>query len=262
MRRRPTTALVLAIAVLAATLSACRPDTVTLGFEPEDGATYWYRYELVLHLERALDGEAPTVTDLDTVITAKVTIVGTTSEGTRARLVIRRDGGDEQTLTVLIDRAGSLRGIEEVAGLPADAFGVGGLSSVLGMSVSPPPNEPVAIGDAWTVGGDVAGAVPATGEARLERLGVIDGEKIAEVASQLRQTIADDVAAGPSGSYLSGDLRSDTTTSYDLVDGAVRGSDATARGDVDVVIRPPAGSTALSVHGRITYELSVQTTRL
>ncbi len=248
--------------LVAVTTSGCRPDTVTLGFQPAPGATYRYRYELELHLERALDGSAAKVTDLDTVITAEVTIVSTTPAGTRARLAIRRDGGTAQRLTVVIDRAGSLRGIEEIAGLPTSELGVGGLGAVLGLAVAPPPTGPVAIGDTWSFGDDGQAGRPITGDARLDRLGVIDGEKVAEVGSALRSPIDEAIDAGPSGTQLSGEIRSDASTTYDLVDGAIRRAHAVAHGDVDVLIHPPAGSQAADAHGTITYDLVVRTTRV
>jgi hypothetical protein len=262
MPRRSLALLAAGVVGLSGGLAACRSDTVELGFDPAEGATYRYRYEIDLHLERALEGEEPTVTDLRSTITARVTIVDETPAGARARLLIRRDGGGDQRLTVLLDRAGSLRGIEQIAGLPEDTLGVGDLSALLGLSVAPPPDGPVSIGDTWAFGEDSPLPRPVTGEARLDRLGVIDGEQIAEVGSALRQSVDDDVDAGPSGAHLVGELRTDLTTSYDLDDGAIRRGHATSTASVTARIEPPSGSTATPVQATITYELTVTTTRL
>jgi hypothetical protein len=257
--RRPTTwSLLLGVALLSGVLAGCRPDTVELGFEPVTGATYRFQYDITLHLEQALEGEEATATDHTSTVTAAVTILASTPEGARARLVVHRDGAADQTLTVLIDRAGSLRGIDAIAELPADTIGVGDLSALLGAAAAPPPSGPVGIGDTWTFGAPG----PVRGEARLDRFGVIDGEHAAWVSADLAQSVDDDIDAGPSGAHLAGDVRVEASTAYDVADGAVRRSHVSGHGDLDATILPPAGITATPARATITYDLEVTTTRL
>jgi hypothetical protein len=254
--------VLLAVVLGTSVLAGCRPDTVTLGFEPDEGATYRYRYEIDLHLEQALEGEEPEVTEVDAVVTATFTILEQTDAGPRARLTLRRDGGGDHQLVVLLDRAGTLRAVQEIAGLPTETFGLDQVSALLGLAVALPPTEPVALGDTWSFGGDLPIPRPVTGTATLERFGVIDGAKVAEVRAELRQALDEDVAAGPGGAHLTGEVRSDGTTSYDIGDGAVRRSSTTAAAEVEAVIQPPPGTDAAPALAAISYVLEVSATRL
>ncbi len=61
---------------------------------------------------------------------------------------------------------------------------------------------------------------------------------------------------------LTGDLRSRSSTTFDLADGAVRQGRTTSTGAVDAEIAPPPGLAGVPVLGTISYELRVRTVRL
>jgi hypothetical protein len=238
----------------AALVAGCREHTVDLGFRPEQGDSYVYRYEIEADLTRALEGAEPEVTELDTVLLVDQEVLDETAAGARVQVELRRDGGDPRTAVVVLDRAGSLQGIEAVDGLADE--GLVAAPSILGASPSL-PDDHLAPGQRWTVDAD---GRRSTG--RLERLGVIDGEKVAVVRTTTTDDVRDEVEAGVSLATLEGTVSARSTTSYDLDDGAVRRSVTASTGTLAVRFAPPTGVDAEPVDGTIGYDVRVRVTRL
>jgi hypothetical protein len=57
-------------------------------------------------------------------------------------------------------------------------------------------------------------------------------------------------------------VRSSSTTSYDLADGAVRRSRTSSHADVQARIEPPAGVEAEPVLASIAFDVTVEVTRI
>lgn len=240
------------VALLAAAMaaSACRPNTVDLGFRPEVGDRYQYRYEIDAVVRQTLPGAEPEVSEIDTELVVEQYVEALTDEGVRVAVELRSEGGAPRSVVVLLDRAGSLEGIELVEGLPGGAappFGEGALAI---------PERPLAPGERWDIGG--AGA---EGTARLERLGVIDGAEVAVVRAELTEEV-DEARDAAGGTALSGTRSSDATTSYDIADGAVRRSVSVAHAELIARIAPPEGVDAAPLDATITYDVEVRVTRL
>ena len=245
-----------AIALLAGSILAggCRDHTVDLGFRPEQGDTYVYRYEITASVTRALEGEEPEVTELDTVLLVDQEVLDPSDDGARVQVELRRDGGAPTSAVVVLDRAGSLRGIEAIEGLASGTLVAA--PALLGAS-SELPARHLAAGERWTVGD---GAHRGTG--RLERLGVIDGAKVAVVESTTDDEVQEQAEAGTSTATLDGTVSARSTTSYDLDDGAIRRSVTSSVGTLAVQIAPPSGVSAEPVDGTISYEVRVRVIRL
>lgn len=245
------------MAVASLVLLGCRPGTVTLGFEPEVGDSYRYRYEIDLVVTRTVVGESPEVTEISSTLTSTQEVLDATPEGVLVQVSLRSDGAAPTTAVVLLDRAGSLRAIEGADGLTVDEVGVPAAGRVLPSRYVEPPVRPLSPGDRWAIadGGVV-------GEGRLERLGVIDGQDVAVVTASLVQALRDDLVVSDSAVALAGDLRSRASTTFDLVDGAVREGSTASTGRVEVEISPPPGLTGAPVSAFIDYELRVRTVRL
>lgn len=246
--------------VVAATvvpLLGCRPDTVSLRFEPREGATYRYRYEIEVSVTRTVEGDAPETTEVTTTLTSSQKVIKRTTEGTVVEVTLRSEGTAPRTAIVVLDRAGSLQAIEQIAGLPGAALGLPSTGGLLPSTATVPPEDPLSVGDDWTIADG-----PLTGEARLDRLGVVDGEDVAVITSDLREVLADVNTVEDSDVVLDGDLLSTTSTTFDLADGAVRRATVRSSGSVAVLVSPPVGVVVAPVEATVTYQLRVRTTRL
>lgn len=245
----------LAAGALAAVLLGCRASTVSVAFTPSVGDRYAYRYEIEATITRAIADEEPEVLHVDTELVARQEVRARTERGARIRLELTREGGTARTAVALVDRAGSLEGVELVEGLGADVLGAA--DSIVPTHLPGPPDRPLAPGDRWS-----SDAGDLRSEGRLERLGVIDGSDVAVVRTTATEDLARSVQAGASATEVSGRVRSGATTSYDLVDGATRRSRSWSRGSVEARFAPPPGVDADPVLGTIEFEVTVKVTRI
>jgi hypothetical protein len=125
MLRTPRALLVLP-AVAACALAGCRPGTVSVAYDPQVGDRYEYRYEIEARVTRAVEGGEPEVVEVDTELVADQEVQAVTGSGARIAVRLTREGGVPRTAVVLVDRAGSLAGVELVDDLDAAVFGVAG----------------------------------------------------------------------------------------------------------------------------------------
>lgn len=255
-RRRALLAPVLA-AGLGLAAAACREHTVSVAYAPEVGDRYEYRYEISARVTRTLEGEAPQHLDVDTVLLAEQRVEALTDDGARVELELTRDGGLPRTAVVLLDRAGSLEGVELVDDLDPDVFGVAGTDALVATHLDGPPDRPLAPGERWTLSDG-----PRHGTGTLERLGVIDGEDVAVVRTEATEDLSRSVRAGGTTSRVAGTLRSGARTAYDLDDGALRRSRSWSHGRLRALLAPPPGVDADPVPAAITYDVEVEVTRL
>ncbi|MGK2947257.1 MAG: hypothetical protein ACSLFP_01670 [Acidimicrobiales bacterium] len=254
MRTRPV-ALVLGLALAVA---ACASEEVAIAFRPEPGAQYRFRYEISGTVTTTTDDGSPTeVTELATTLETDQEVLEVIAEGALVELRLRQEGGAERSAVVALDRAGSLRSIETIEDLPVDAFVLPAAGSVEASDAAAPPRGPLTIGQRWSID---QGAL--TGEARLDSLGVVDGHDVARVDAELDETVDDAVTAGGSAVRLDGSLRTRTSTTFDLDDGAVRRGRTTTTGTVRARIEAPPDIVAPPVTASIRYRLVVVTTRL
>lgn len=243
------------LAVGAPFVAACREGTVTLAYAPAEGDELSFRYEIDATITQSLEGAEPTVTEISTSVDADQEVLEVGPRGVRAAVTLRRDGGAPRTSEVRLDDAGTLQGVDLIEGQPAGIFGLDDLGGVL--PTVPLPAGRLSPGDRWSI--DDAELV---GEGRLQRLGVIDGEDVAVVASDLTQAIVETVALGTTSAALDGALRATSTTAYDLRDGSLRRATTRARGEVEARIAPPPGIDAAAAVGTITYDVRVRVVRL
>lgn len=245
----------LAVGALAALALGCRPSTVSVAFVPDVGDRYAYRYEIDATITRAIEGEEPEVIRVDTELVARQEVRARTDRGVRIRLELTREGGTARTAVALVDRAGSLEGVELIEGLGADVLGAAG--SIVPTHLPGPPDRPLAPGDRWSTNDDGLRS-----RGRLERLGVIDGSDVAVVRTTAVEDLDRSVRAGSSATEVTGRVRSGATTSYDLVDGATRRSRSWFRGQVEARFAPPRGVVAEPVRASIDFEVTVRVTRV
>jgi len=251
------TVVVLLLAASAGLLLGCRPNTVRLGFHPEVGASYRYRYEIEATITRVVEGEAPRTTDLSVSVESTQTVLEVTDGGALLEVTLRSSTSAEpSTATVQVDRAGSLQAIQQIDGLPAASTGLS-TDALLAAAATQTPDRPLAVGDRWDIR---EGTI--TGDGRLDRLRVIDDDPAAVVEISLLEAFNATEETGGSEVVLDGDLRTSATTAFDLADGSVREGRTNSSGLVDVLVAPPVGVVAPAVDALVTYELRVTTTRL
>jgi hypothetical protein len=227
-----------------------------VAFDPEVGDEYGYRYEIDLTVTRQREGEAAESIELVETLTADQEVLELSGDGARVEVELAREDRAPRTAIVLLDRAGSLQGIELVEDLEATVFGLTDASSLVPTHGDGPPDRALAPGDTWTISDGAR-----RGEGRLQRLGVIDDQDVAVVRTSAREELDESVVAGASATDVRGTLRSGATTSYDLADGAVRRSRAWSRGRIAARFEPPAGVEADPVDATITYDITVRVTR-
>lgn len=240
-------ALVAGLAVLA----GCDDGTVRLDGAPEVGDRSVHRYELEATITRSIEGDEPSVSELDVTVDTEAEVLELTEDGVRAEVTIRRKGAEPRTAQVVLGRGGTLEDLELVEGLPTDATALGGFGAVFG-ATDLPPDEPLRPGDRWVVRDGTM-----EGDGRLERLGVVDGEHVAVVRTDVVEPLEPTATSG-----VEGELRTRATTTYDLTDGSVRRSTSTSTGSVSALIQPPAGVTADPVRATIRYDVQVRVRRL
>lgn len=249
--------IVAALALGALVAVGCRPATVSVAYAPAVGARYAYRYEIRATVTRALEGAEPEVVHLDTELTVRQEVRALTDRGARIRLELTRGGGAPRTVVAVVDRAGSLEGVELVEGLGAAVLGVADEDDIVPTHLPGPPDRALAPGDRWSIDeGD------RRGEGRLERLGVIDGSDVAVVRTTATEDLDGSLQAGASATDVRGQVSSGATTSYDLADGAIRRSSSWSRGQVAARLRPPTGIDAEPVGATIDYRVDVRVTRI
>jgi hypothetical protein len=115
--------------LVAATVTACREDTVRLSFRPEVGDVY--RYEVVVRSrsEVRLPGVEPEVREEEVVLQSEHTVLEADDDGVRVQVILGDASGSVRTFVVRFDRAAQLEAVEADDALvdassDADPFGI------------------------------------------------------------------------------------------------------------------------------------------
>jgi hypothetical protein len=239
----------LVAAGLAALVAGCREPTVSVEFSPEQGDHFRYRYQVTATLTRSVDGREPEVQTVDTELTADQRVLGRTGDGIRVEVEVTREGGSRSTVVALVDRAGSLEGIELVEGLDAGVFGIGDDDGLVTDPAEGLPPGRLRPGDRWSIADGNR-----RGHGRLERLGVDDGRDVALVRTSTSEPVDADGGRG--------EVRAGSLTSYDLDDGAVRSGRSWSHGRLELQLEPPSNVVAEPMQATVTYDVEVTVVRI
>src|SRR5205085_2408089 len=136
---------------VTALLAGCKPATVTVAFRPRAGAEY--RYDVKVHSTTItrLGGTEPEVSVDDAVLRSDGTVLSAGPGEVRVRVQLHREGSDDRTFVVRLDRAAQLAGVETVEGLPPSVLGPDALPEILPGAPAAPPDRPLAPGDRWDI---------------------------------------------------------------------------------------------------------------
>lgn len=220
-------------------------------FDPEVGQRFHYRYELTATLTSEITGAEPEVTTIDTELIVDQRVIARTREGVRMRINVTRSGGARSTVVAVVDRAGSLEGIELVQGVDAAVFGIGDPQGLVADPAEYLPDRPLRPGDRWTVNDGAR-----RGHGRAERLGVDDGRAMLHVRTDTVEPLGNDA------SDERGRVRAGSRTTYDLTDGAVRTGRAWSHGVLEALVEPPNDVVAQPVKAKVRYDVLVSVVRL
>ena len=276
------------VAVVAALLTGCQPDTVELRYRPVAGSRYIYRIVVHSRTVTTLDSQAPKEEVDEATLRAEHLVQRSDADGTDVEVrltsvatdagllgVIGGTGGgpvdgpvgSPSTFLVRLDRAAQLTEVQRVEGVDAQLLGDLGLSEIFPAAAGAPPDRPLHPGDSWEIDEPLrlAGLAPGhlRGRGRLVSLGVQDGRKIATVDTDADLAIRpDEVTLGKAGGVaLTGTQTTRARVTRDVVDGAVQTVDATTTAVFRIILLPPPGALGPPVTGTLRVELHSLTTR-
>lgn len=261
--RRPAI-LALGLTLLVASLTACEEGTVRLTFRPEVGATYRYEVEVRTVSEVDLGTGGPERREEDVILTAEHTVLRAGDDGVQVRVLLQEPGAPDRIFEVVFDRAAQLEEVQSIEGVPNESLGVLGISEIFPAAAGAPPDERLAPGASWVIDDTVqvpdgSAATTLTGSGRLVELDVIDGEKVARVASAARLPL-ESALPSPSGELrLEGLQLTDYSATHDLDDGSVREATSSTVGRFRLEVAPPGGTSLPPVTGSLVVEVSSHT---
>lgn len=252
------------VAAAVFVLAACEEHTIAIRFEPEIGDEYRFRSDIATEVASTIDGETD-VTRSTSRLDATEAVVDIDDESVEVEVTVQRDSAAPRTFDVRYDRAGRLATIDLIEGVPAEALGLD-LGTDLPADVASPPSGPLEPGAIWQIDRpierDGAETVVVTGKGTIDSLGVEDGRDVAVVVVELEVPVRSTVDTADGRVTLLGSQFSSSRTTYDLADGTARTDRTEIRGDVDVIIEPPAGIDAPPVPGSVRYEVDIETRRI
>jgi hypothetical protein len=249
--------LVAAALTAAASLSACRPGTVSLVFRPDAGDRFTYVIDVTTVTDLRLDGEAPRRRTTHDRVEAEHTVLASGGDTARVRVTLAAPGQPRQTLLVRLDRFGQLTAIESTEGGPPGL----GVPEVFPGAAGAPPAGRLAPGQTWLIDDDIrlpgSESTHVTGNGRLRSLGVEDGHRVATIASETHLPIR----RATSRQRLAGEQTATSVAIIDLVDGAVRRASSVTHGRFSVTLEPPLGSDSAPVRGHLAVDVRSEVRR-
>lgn len=254
----------LAAGVLAASVAACRPGTVTITFRPKPGAHY--RYHVVVRTKGRLEisGQDPKRTDATVELETDQVVRRVASNGTTLGVTLRFAEGGVANVVVHLDPNAQLLGIDAD---PGSSLGDLGLAEVFPAAVGSPPHHPLRPGEEWTLADavELPDSVPTrlSAHGRLAHLGIDRGVRTATVETAIDLPIVR-TTTGADGrqSVLEGTQHTHLRTTQALADGAVQTATATTTATYSLRLLPPAGVDAEPLPGELTLTVESTTTRI
>jgi hypothetical protein len=247
-------------------LASCSSGSVTIAFHPKPGARYSYDVEVHTNAVTRLDGQSARPRTDDVRLKADQQVLESGRNGVRVRVQLKAPDGTSTTFVVGFDRAAQPTEVQQVEGLPSSVLGGVGLSEVFPAAAGAPPRRSLRPGTHWSINQPLSfGGAPPTrlkGSGWLQRLGVVNGRRVATVRTSYRlplRTVTTDTSRQLT---LDGTETSVITTTRALADGAVEEATAHTTGDFRLEVRPPAPSTAAPVLGRVTVDVRSTTQRV
>ena len=259
-------AFLLLPAVASAGLTACKEESVHVGFRPEAGTSYRYEIKVQSVTTTVLGNEAPERSADEVTLESRDTVLSAGPEEIKVEVRLRRAGSPDRTFRVRFDRGARLAGVDEVDGLPPEVLGSVGFPEFLPAAATAPPDRALSPGQKWKI--DATSNLPGAQSARLEGTGRLvkvttaGGRKVASIKADTRLPLTATTRVGGSIVTITGTETTESTAARALTDGAVQEATAVTKGDYTLTLSPETGSGSASMTGRMSVEIRSQTRRL
>ena len=253
-------------AVALAGLTACKEESVHVGFRPEAGASYRYEIKVQSVTTTVLGNEAPERSVDEVTLESRDTVLSAGPEEIKVEVLLRRAGSPDRTFRVRFDRGARLAGVDEVDGLPPEVLGSVGFPEFLPAAATAPPDRPLTPGEQWKI--DATSALPGAQAARLQGTGRLvkvttaGGRKVASIKAETSLPLGTTSRIGNSVVTISGTETTESTAARTLTDGAVQEASAVTKGAYTLSLSPETGAGGASVSGTMSVEIRSQTRRL
>ncbi len=252
--------------VASAGLTACKEESVHVGFRPEAGASYRYEIKVQSVTTTVLGSDPPERSVDEVTLQSRDTVLSAGPEEIRIEVQLRRAGSPDRTFRVRFDRGARLAGVDEVDGLPPEVLGSVGFPEFLPAAATAPPDRSLSPGEKWKI--DATSSLPGAESARLEGTGRLvkvttaGGRKVASIKAETSLPLSTTSRVGNSVVTISGTETTESTAARTLTDGAVQEATAVTRGEYTLTLSPQAGAGNASMSGRMSVEIRSQTRRL
>ncbi|MDQ3898468.1 MAG: hypothetical protein M3326_14700 [Actinomycetota bacterium] len=250
----------------SAGLTACKQESVHVGFRPEAGASYRYEIKVQSVITTVLGDDAPERSVDEVTLESRDTVLSAKPEEIRVQVQLRRSGSPDRTFQVRFDRGARLAGVDQVDGLPPEVLGSVGFPEFLPAAATAPPDRPLSPGEKWKI--DATSSGPGGQSARLEGTGRLvkvttaGGRKVASIKAETRLPLSTTSAVAGAMVTISGTETTESTAARTLTDGAVQTANAVTKGEYTLTLSPAAGPSAMPVAGTMSVEIRSQTRRL
>lgn len=254
-----------AVAALAPAVAACQPNTVSVSYRPEAGARYRYEVTVDSDAVTRLAGHDAERSTRTTDLHVRHRVLDTARSSAEVEVQLDPSTGPTRTFVVRFDRAAQVTEVERVEGLPAEVLGDLGLSELFPAAAGAPPDRPLAPGDRWTIDEPLRlsglRSTRLRGQGRVVALGVIDGRKVATLATTYRLPVRRTVDDPQGQLILDGEQETTSRATRDLQDGSVEEATARTVGRFRVTVLPPPGTAGTPVEGTLTVTVTSRTRR-
>jgi hypothetical protein len=254
----------LAAALVVPVLTACRPDTVRVSFQPRQGTAYAYIVDVTAETLTELEGEAPRRQRQEVRLVEEQTVLDADASGVRVRVFVGEPGSTGQSFVVRFDENAQLRSIDAAEDASPDIAGAVGVAEIF-PGAAGTPDRRVGPGVHWSTsravslpgltGDDAAARITTTG--RFVEFAVDGDRRLARVESTTKLPLRSETET----LIVEGTETIRQLVTYDVADGSVHEATATTTGRFRIIARPPAGTDAEPVPGTLTLTVRSVTRR-
>ncbi|MGI8774573.1 MAG: hypothetical protein ACR2KQ_06110 [Actinomycetota bacterium] len=257
--------LVLMLVALAAV--ACRPDTVDLTYNFNEGDTQTFDLTATAMASWDIGGEGEGSYTISFLVTESVlsasadeaTIDVTMSPVNVTEEGLPSPGPEDRSFTMRVGQNGRVREVLQVDGLAAESLDPSDVAFI-GLYRPPLPLDRVRLGDRWVTEQDLSlGGITQeiTSVGRLDRFSVVGGSKTADISYEVSGPIEWTTQLPQGAAELTGTSETTARAELDIGNGQLRSAHSATRGDFEVLVLPREGQGPVEGTLRLDLELKL-----